>query len=259
MPVRRNAVRRRQPYRARRRVARKARKVPMSRIPRALRPELKYSDNILTSDPSNGGAWVAASTNSLQDIPFAAATGLQTTFLLNYLDQGTGKDNRLGWKVNNKAINLRAKVTLNAPSTDQLIMCRGRYRIMIYMQKDYSGTYQAACPSATDLLQQNGLSGTDDSAITSFKLDRFKERFVMLHDKVYTPRTTQSGWLNFKINKQLRSQCSYSSSSAHGAAAQYATRGAIYFTIMLGVDGTEGSPTITGSLDLQSRFVFTDA
>jgi len=257
MPPRRYARKSTKRYR-RRRATRNKRTLPLSRIPKSVRPELKYSDNMAPIN-AGSGAWAVPYTTNQQDFPFSAAGFSTMTYCLNSLDQGTGKDQRLGWKVRNRGLAIRAKVTLNAPAADYQIMARARYRIMIFMQKDYSGTFQATAPTTTDLLQNPTLSATNDSAITSHKLDRFKDRFAILHDRIYSPSLTKSGWLNFKINKRLNSVCQYSSANNFANGAMYATHGAIYFHIMFGVDGDESSPTVSGSLDLQSRFFFNDA
>jgi hypothetical protein len=267
MPIRRRRVFKRKP-----RAARRGRKAPMrgiQRAIRALRPELKYSDNFgIDSSASNGSTfssqWLGTA-QGIQDYAFGDGTAgpvYSRTFCLNSLDQGIGKDQRIGWKVRNKFVDVRLKLmTLQAASTDPAIpLALARWRVMLLMQKDYSGVFQANAPVPQDILQQGVFSAGGDAPLVSHLLDRYKDRFAVLHDKIYTPDTTKGAWINTRLRKRLRAVSQYSSNGALTVGAQNQTHGALYMIIMFAQDTSDGSPTSqVGHVDFTSRFYFTDS
>lgn len=255
----RNVPRKRRVFR--RRPNRQIRK--LAKQVRRLRPELKHSDLITTTGFPSSNAWSGSTVTHVQDEQYAFANPFYSQYLLNGLNQGSGHSQRLGWKTMSKFLDVKLKLaTASEPSTsaDSLdTRARSRFRVMMVMQKDFNPTFQAGAPVLGDILQYPALTSADDTAITSPYLDRFRERFVILHDRVYSPQSNKGLWINTRIKKRLRSTVSYSSDAAISASNQYATHGAIYLLVMFSYDTDEGSPAVGGALNFSSRYYYTDA
>lgn len=228
----------------------------LKRQVRALRPELKYTDNFQYA--ASGSTWSAQSTSLQdQDISFS-----NRCFLLNGVSPGTGRDNRIGWKVNNKFVHCRLKLSVRNSTTygNSLdLAARSRFRVIMFMDRNQTTTYASSTPTLAQLLLNTGSSATDDTIITSFYQPTIRSEWTILHDKVYQPRSNQGAWINLSIRKKLHSMSLYNSSTAQGASASSVGRGAIYMFIIAASDTDDGSPVnLESYIDVQSRFYYTD-
>jgi len=304
------AYRRKRFYR-RRRVTRKKSTRSVKRIVRkavkAVRPELRYSDQIRVSDikdtPDFSSPWIEADYKTQNydnplpkfinngalkfynypgvDAPYNARVVCLTNMWYQKPwetnnngstdDTGTGgvfHDSMNGWKVNAKFLRLRLKLSATSTLTDTTILnnARCRFRVMLLIQKDYTTTFGLYPPIITELLQYpDGIGASNnDVSIDSPLLDRFKDRFGVLYDRVYTVSNSKgAGWINVKINKKLRQTIQFNPINDRVVAVDNkrynaAARGSMYLVIMSASDTGQGSPTITPTFDLMSRIYYTD-
>lgn len=260
MPFRksRKQVRRKRAPRRKRAAVRSTAVARLSRVVRALRPELKHTDSIIPNNVPVSAAW-AGEVTSIQDFGFGNAIPcFERTFLLGNSDIGSGVANRLGWKTRPKFVDIRMKLAGTSGDSLTFTIPRLRWRVILFMQRSYEPTFTTLSPLAADLLQNSTLSNTDDSAITSPLLDRYRERFIILHDRVYSPTMDKGLWINTRIKKRLLAEKSYSSSTPF-YPNQFGTHGNVYMMVLFGQDTHEGSAVLTGSVDFTSRTYFTDA